>query len=315
MSIWNIEYLNRCSQIAYPFTNDSSLVDITGTITLPTTFILEMQLPIHSGLDVTPDGFYLQSLIIAPTGYTLTIGYNDGSSSPPLVATVGIAAATHVENTTYALPGANNFADTVGQIVIGVLTDVALLPPGQYNFSPTAANIETDCIRPMIRGITSITLVNGSDRTAPIYGDIELVAGSNMQITANTIQGANPQIVFSAISGAGLNSTCVCTDQAVGTPITSINGIQPDANGTFHIIGNNCMSVAGITNGLMLTDTCSAPCVGCTELQALYTQAQRFADGVATLQNFVNNLGAQVMTMGNVVLGSTLRDGGCVQCG
>ena len=311
---WNAQFLNRNSQIAYPLTDEGSGEDQTGTIKIPDNFIVALYFPVHAGLNVQPEKFYIQTLGIYPTGYNIGVGYDDGSSNPPLVASVNIAKSTHTENRSYALAGSDDFDDSVGKVAINSLSGVDNLPPGQYTFDPDATNLETDDIRPMIRGISSITVVNGSDRSDPLYGDVELVAGDNMRIVASTVQGFDPIVTFSAIEGEGLNEDCVCEEEGEGECIRFINGIPPLPNGNFRMVGDKCIDISPINNGLQFTDNCSSPCCGCEELEALARQIDRFADGVLTLQNFASNLGSEVTQMSQVVLGSRLSDQGCLEC-
>ena len=311
---WNLQWLNHNSQRSFPIVDWADSTDETGTIKIPDNFILALHFPIHAGMAVEIEKFYIQSLGIFPTGFNIAIGYDGGTNNRPLVASVNIARSIHEEYRSYALAGSDDFDDSVGKIVIGRLDEIDLLPPGVYNFDPASTNLDTDAIRPMIRGISSLTVVNGSDRSERIYGDIELVAGDNMRIVANQISGFAPQVVFSAISGEGLNEECACEEEGEGPCLRFINGIPPLPDGNFRIVGNKCLDVQPIENGLQLLDLCSEPCCGCEELEALTRQIDRFADGVLTLQNFAGNLGSEVTQMSQVVLGSRLSDQGCVEC-
>lgn len=309
---WNIQWLNQNSQRAYPLVHWATRTDLTGTITLPDDFIVGLYLPVHAGLNVQPEKFYIKSLGIFASGLNIAIGYDDGDLLP-LVATVNIATVTHTENRSYALVGSDEFDDSVGKIVIGRLDNVLALPPGQYTFAPTATQLETDTVRPMLRGLTSLTVINGADRSQRIYGDVELVAKNNMRIVVTEIAGQPTQIAFSAISGEGLNDECGCEEDNT-VPIRFINGIPPGPDGNYKIVGNGCISITPITNGLELTDTCSSPCCGCAELAALEMQVRSFRDGAVTLQQFATRLEAEVTQMNQTVLGSQLSDSGCTEC-
>jgi len=310
---FNLQWLNHNSQRSYTLADWGSAEDDSATIKIPDDFLVGLDFPIHAGLSVQPEKFYIKTLGIYPTGYSVTVGYDDGSDYPT-VASVSVASDSHTENRSYALAGSDDYDDSVGKIVIGRLDSVALLPSGLFTFSPTATPLETDCIRPMIRGISSLTVINGNDRSDPIYGDIELVAGTNMRLVANLVEGQSPEIVFSAISGEGLNEECACEEVVDSPAIRYINGIPPLIDGNFRMVGSSCLTVAPITNGLQLTDTCSEPCCGCEELDALTRQIERFADGVITFQTFVGGLRSEVSQMSQVVLGSRLSDQGCSAC-
>jgi hypothetical protein len=311
---WNIQWPNQNSQRSYPLADWGTKRDRTGTILIPDTFLIAFQLPVHAGLNVEPAKFYIQSLGIFPTGYNIGIGYDDGTNHPPLVASTNIARGTHTENRTYAVPGVDDFDDTNGHVMIGRLDEIDLLPPGFYTFDPDDTPLEPDTIRPIIRGVSAITVINGPDRSPRLYGDFELVAGNNMRITVNQIDQDDQQIIFSAISGEGLNEECICEENVTGTPIRFINGIPPLADGNFRIIGDECVGLSPILNGIQFEDRCSKPCCGCDLLDPLTRQIDRFADGIPTLRTLANNLSAEVTQMRLTVLGSRLSDQGCIDC-
>ena len=309
---WNLQWLNHNSQRSYPLTDRASKTDTSSTIKLPDSFIVALYLPIHAGLAVVPDKFYLKSLLLAPTGYTITIGYNDGSAYPDAATTI-VPRATHVTNRSYALAGIDDFADTVGRVTIGRLDDVDTLPPGEYTFAPAAGELEPDAIRPMIRGIQSIRVSNNGELSAPIYGDVRLVAGNNMRITVAGGVSTDPVVTFSAISGLNLNEQCVCEVAQTGECIRCINGVC-SGDGSFTINQGECLQVSEAPGGLTIQDVCAQPCCGCSELDALRSQITRFDDGVTTLQNFVTRMGSEVTQMSLTVLGSRLGDAGCNSC-
>lgn len=315
MGHWNVQWLNQNAQRSYPLADWATKRDTSGSITIPNSLIVALYFPVHAGLNVEAHRFFIKSLAVYPTGFTVGIGYNDGTTSPPLVAAVSIPRSTHTENRSYALPGSDDFDDSIGKIAIGNLDDADQLPPGQYDFDYAGGALDSDAIRPMIRGVSSLTVVRGMERSPRLYGDIELVAGTNMRITAAGVYGGSPQITFSAIQGEGLNQECVCDEEQTGPPVRTINGVPPTPDGNFRFVGDDCVGIDPISNGLQLNDLCSKPCCGCEELQALVGQINRFADGVVTLQNFANALGAEVTQFHQVVLGSRLSDQGCIECG
>jgi hypothetical protein len=314
LASWNLQWLNHNSQRAYPLTERASKLDITGVARIPDSFLLGLYFPVHAGQNVQPDKFFLRILLINPTGYNLAIAYDDGTSDPPLVASINIAKSTHTENRVYAFPGVDDFADSVGQVVIGTLAEIDELPPGQYKFAPEAGELEVDAIRPMIRGVSSLSVVNGSNRSDKLYGDVELVAGNNVRLTPVQVEGEDPQIIISAISGEGLNEDCVCEENELGPCIRTINGIPPSPDGNYRLLGDECLLLNPITNGLQLTDDCSQPCCNCTDLDAINLRLDALGNQVTTLNSFVGRLQTEVTQMGQVVLGSRLGDRGCIQC-
>lgn len=311
---WNLQWLNHNSQRSYPLTERASKVDSTGTIRIPDSFIVALYFPVHVTLAIQLDQFYVKTLLISPLGYSIGIGYADGSANGVLVATANVTKATHTANMTYAMAGVDDFADTIGQIVIGDLREIEQLPAGLYTFSFESGELESDAIRPMLRGVTAVRVVNNNENSPLLYGDIELIAGTNMRLdyAINTNTG-NPRITFNAIDGTDLNTVCTCDLNKTGECIRCINGIC-STDGNYTITGGDCITVTTGGNGITLEDICATPCCGCAELDALKTQIDRFSDGVTTLGNFVTRLGSEVTQMSFVVLGSRLGDAGCSTC-
>jgi hypothetical protein len=307
---WNIEWLNLNAQRAYPLSEQASGADISGSIQLPSSFIVGLQLSVRASLGLDPQGFFIYSVILASTGYTVSIGYTDGTSTVT-VATASIARATHSENDSYTLFGVDSFDECIGSITIGQVDDVDALPPGQYFFNLGGGRLDPDAIRPQIRGISSITLVNGVERSNKIYGDIEIVAGTNIRLAVDKQPNVPVRIIIHAIAGEGLNQNCACDGVVAKIPITTINGIPPDSSGNFRMSGENCVNIAPQANGLLLTNSCASPCCGCRELDALHVQLDLLGNNIATMQNFQTRLSGEVATMASVVLGSRLGDRSC----
>ena len=309
-----MEWLNANSQRRYPLTDDSSGVDDSTTFALPTDFLLEVDLPISSAFNVDPSRFFLKQVAAYATGYSVVIGYQPASGDAVNVASALISRGTHERYTTYALGGIGDYADTVGKVVIGNLDNITNQPEGVFTFSLANARIEPDGVRPIIRGVTSISVLNGVDQSERLYGDIQLVAGQNVQIVPIIVEGEDPILRISAIDGEGLIEDCECEDNETSPPIRRINGIPPTPGGDFTLLGNTCMEIKGIENGLQLVDTCSEPCCGCEELEAITRDLEAFGSKARTLENFLTRLEGSVTQMDMVVLGSKLNDQGCLQC-
>lgn len=309
VGIWNLEWLNANSQRSYPLSEVATKVDTTGTFTIPDSLILGLYFPIHSGLVAYPENFYVKTVSIFATGLNVEIGYWNGSSGVN-VASATIAFSTHSEYKTYSLVGQDDFIDCFGRIVFGKLDELSTLPAGSYDFSFSGGRLDSDAIRPMIRGVSSIRIVNGQSVSNRMQGDIAFVAGTNMSISASGSSG-NYSITFNAIKGEGLNIDCNCIDDdPIGQCIRSVNGIVPDAGGNLAVVGDDCLNVTAVQNGIQIQDVCSKPCCGCLELQAVTNDLVRFGEASNSLTNFLNRLEGSVNRMNLTVLGSRLGDSG-----
>lgn len=308
---WNLQWLNHNAQRSYPLTERATKKDVTGTFTIPDSFIVALYFPIHAGTSFTPSGFYISSLLISPAGFNIVIGYTDGTNTQPKVAAANIARANYEPNTAYAVAGVNNFYDTIGYVVLGTLDELDRQPPGLYNFDFDGAEIEPDAIRPMLRAVSSMRVFNNNEYSDYIYGNVTLIAGANVRIVTSKTNNET-FITIDAINGENLNQTCLCDIVNEGPCITSINGVTT-TDGNFVMSPSTCTSLVPIQNGLKIEDTCAQPCCGCSELDALRDQVNRFGDGITTLQNFVTRLGSEVAQMSLVVIGSRLSTSSCSQ--
>lgn len=314
MSQWNLEWLNHNSQRHYPLTADSSRTDVTDSITLPDDFLVGLDLPVSPAMGMETGRFFLHQLGHFASGFQLIFAYDDGTSYID-VATAIIPADIGGRNKVFSLNGMYPFTDIVGSLVIGRLDSIASLPVGLFSFTLETARIEPQAIRPMIRGISSIRVVDANGNPGePLYGDIELVAGSNIQLSTVDSAGET-RIIISALSGEGTIEGCVCEGDAAKAPcLQSINGIRPTPNGNFTIVGDTCFGVVALSNGIKITDTCSKPCCGCDELEIITRELERINAERASIDAFVRELQTESRTFNMTVLGARLNDRACLSC-
>ena len=246
LSQWNLEFLNHNAQRSYPLTDDSTKTDLTGSFVIPNDFIVGLDIPVSTAMDMETGRFFIRQVGLFSSGVQLIIAYDSQSESTIVdVAAALIPISGFSRNKVYALNGIDPFDDIVGKIVIGRIDNIQLQPAGLYEFNLNDTRLEPQVVRPMIRGITSVSVSNSvgsvSDR---YYGDIELVAGSNIQLSV--VPGTTyTEIVISAINGEGTVSNCVCEGDAVDTPcIKTINGVAPTSDGNFNFIGDDCISIS-----------------------------------------------------------------------
>lgn len=311
---WNLEFLAHNAQRHYPLTDEATGTDQTGSFTIPEDFLVELDLPIHAAIDALPGAFFIRLLGAFPTGYSITVAYETDIGYVD-VATALIPRVNFSRNTTFALGGIEPFDDTMGKVVIGRLDGIDEKPSGLWEFLPDATRIEPDCIRPIIRGIQALIVVNGTQRSPPITGDVEIQAGDNMQIVPILVEGEDPIIRFNAIEGEGLVKTCVCEGEEAESPcIREINGVAPTADGKLNIIGDKCLTVTASANSLRIEDKCCQPCCGCPELEAITRDLERFNTERVTYEAMISDLEASGNAMNLTVLGARLGDRGCITC-
>lgn len=309
----NISWLDHNAARSYPLADDADGEDTTGSFRLPPDFLLELDLPIHAAMDVDPSRFFIKHLGAYSTGYFITVGYQPLAGDAVDVATCLVPRASHTENRMYALGGVEPFDDTVGKVVIGKLDSIDLESAGFWTFELDQSRLDPDAVRPMIRGISSVVVVNGTEESQRLYGDLVLEAGNNIQLIVSGADSETPTVRIDAINGEGLTEECVCEGEAAPrSPIYTINGIKPRLDGEFTMVSGDCVSFESITNGLRMLNICSKPCCDCADLERITRDLEQFGEQVEAVVAFSNDLRSAVNTMDQVVLGSRLGDRGCV---
>lgn len=314
LSQWNLDFLQHNSQRAYPIAAEATRQDVTGAFTLPNDFIVGLDIAISPAVDLQTGRFFIRQIGLYASGVQLIFAY-DAVSEIYDVATALIPLTAQIRNKVFSIGGIDPYDDITGKIVIGRSDTIQSQPPGLFNFELDSTRIEPQAVRPMIRGISSFRVASAAGVPGPrLYGDIELVAGRNMQF-AVVATPTTTQIVLNALNGEGTIEPCVCEGDAAQTPcIKTINGIRPTPDGNFNLVGDNCLSFEAINNGLKLTDSCCQPCCGCTELEKITQELERFSGQRAALETFVNQLAANTNAFSTIVLGSRLGDSRCFTC-
>lgn len=308
---WNLEFLNHNAQRSYPLSAEATKQDVSGSFTIPDDFLVGLDLPISTAMDMSTGRFFIRQLGLFASGVQLVIAYETDTAYVDVASALIPTTGTVVRNKVFTLGGIEPFDDIVGKVVIGRIDTLQQQPNGLFTFNLLGSRIEPQAIRPMIKSITSLRVTNAGGATSDrLYGDIELVAGSNIQLTTS-----GSRIVISALSGAGTVQSCVCAGEAAAIPcIKTINGIAPTSDGNFNLVGDNCLDLQTTANGVKMTNSCSQPCCGCAELEAITRNLELFAAQRSTLETFVNQLAATTATFDSTVLGARLGDRRCLTC-
>jgi hypothetical protein len=306
-SVIGLNWLDSNLLRAYPLSEVATGLDTTATFRIPDSFLAGFYLAIDASLAVDTTKFYVSGIVATSAGYAVSFSYDD-SGTPVLVGTATVPAAGFAMFAEFpvAPAPAGAFAALSGRVVIGRLDEIAAQPAGSYTFAPAGGYLDPDTLRPQIRGVTAIVVVNGADVSPPLYGVIELAAGANTQIT---VSGGTIRI--DAVEGAGLTEACACdatSGAALSPPIRTINGIPPDAFGNFLLLGDACVGLKPQEHGLALSNACGSPCCGCAELQSLVDQIAHMATQAAMLEDLALRLRSTSQDFANVVLGSRVND-------
>ena len=289
-NVWNLEWLNHNSQRSYPIADwATKKCNTDESIVLQDDFILALSMGISTEHTLDIEKFYIKTVQVSETGCGIIIGYED--------TPVGITFVRQgTDITTSSITGLDGFEDIVGYIAVNPQSEIFKYLPGEYTFDWAGSALEPDCIRPMIQSIVSFQVKGGTTR----YGDIIFREGANVRLTSN-----NGTLIFTAVNPDGFVRKCDCSeDNTNNRPIVSINGVYPDEEGNLELISENeaeiktgrenpgkeCVQLVNELNKIILDDTCSTPCCGCVEINALYQNLKDALDGAATMNRVLNEL-------------------------
>jgi len=304
MQYWDVAWLNQNEQRNYPLSDTATRLDTSQSFTLPTDVLLDFVWPVQNTSGVDPSLFHVFSVQAYENAVSIAIGYDGviaGSVSIP---------RTHVYGQSYYVNGTDQFADSTGILAIGDISEVLA---GFYEFDVSGGSLSPVTIRPSLKGVSGVRVVQGSLQSDLLTGDIELTAGSNVQFSVtSTDDGYSVRI--DAIADSQLEEACDCTTLApTGDPIYTINNVIPIAGNIDLIPGNDCVEITPYADRgyIEITNTCATSCCGCEELEVVVDDLNTLNVEVQTLLGVANRVDAQVTAMSFNLLASKLGDSPC----
>lgn len=296
LEIWNVEWPNVNSQRAFPLMEGQSLQD--GEFTLPNDLLVDLTLSVN--ISQTPvidlSKFHLAQVGIFSSGVVLSFAY-DGS----VFATVNIPIISFAEYSSYVIQGIAPFFDSYGWVTIGKIA-TALKTPGAWNFTADTARLAPTTLRPSLRAFSSINVVNNTDRSPPLQGDVLFEAGRNFRFRVNP---ATNTVYFDAIDGSEFNEECDCNNlDLAAPPIRTVNGVAPNDAGELSLRGTSCVSIVPSVNALVIEDLCSEPCCDCRELEVVMTTLDSMLGQLQTLEMVAERLDNVIQNVQGTILAS-----------
>lgn len=313
MKAWNVQWLNHNSQRKYPLAEDATGLDTTGGFSIPDNFLVGLKLSVHHSSEFAPDRFLIRRVVSYSTGYSVVIAYQPTVGDPVEVASFSVPTSGMGDgDAVFPVGGLGDLADWMGHATIGTLDAIDEQPGGAWTFNLAGGRLDADAIQPILRSVSSLTIVNSGQVSDPITGPVRLVAGTNCQLVPSEAGGITT-ITINFLQGEGTIQDCGCEEGVdVGLPIRTINGISPNDARNFFVSGTTCLQVTSVTNGIRLDDTCSSPCCGPAELERITEDLQFLSAQAAAIKAMADDLGVSVRTMDLIVLGAKLGDQPCI---
>jgi hypothetical protein len=281
----NLDFLNLNSLRAYPIKEGTTRISIDGNFNIPDNFLVDLIMSVDADVN---SKYFISDISNTIELIIVTISNQDNL----VIGTFTITTATHTLYQTYSLVPTVLFAGANGKVVVGYLDSIKLQPTGAFKFDLASGELETRTILPLPIGLTRLIFKDDTGKDFSVTGDVSLLARLNLRFRLE-----DDIVKLDAGNGLGLNKQCAETAPCINT----INGIPPDQDGNFTIGFVDCDSIQPATNGILLSDSCNKPCMGCDEISTLNERLITLESDLLKIRDYFNDLNTAVLQLGNVV--------------
>lgn len=269
---------------------------------------LKIQLP-PTSLNLK-NSFYIKQIIDNLQGYTITIGCVYDNNEFTCLAAYGIKKdlqiASDIATRYYILTPLlqqipqvyrETFRKIYGSVIIG---QTATYNKGTLSFTAETAAINPICVF-QNQGVQYIRIGD-----TYLTGLVQLKAGKGILINVSSNTDGSSLVTFdidqdTAYSGMMSVQQAVQTiKNQLGLPITTINGVKPDAAGNINITGVDCVRVggkAGTVGSVTISNTCAKPCCDSTKSSTLTQQLDILKQQHNILRDYFVQMGANINYM------------------
>ncbi len=281
----NLDFLNLNSLRGFPIREVASRHSVDDRFVLPDDFLVDLIMAVD--IDVE-SRFFISELINLPEQISLTVSNQDGTA----VGSFIIVTASHQLYQQYPFTPTAEFAGANAKLVVANLEGLKTQPTGTFTFDIAGTEFETRCILPLPVGITRLVFEDDNEDLFSVSGDVKLLARLNLRFRkeGNTVY-------LDAGNGLGLNQDC----SAAGLAIKTINHIPPTDDGNFNVSFLDCDSIEPTTNGIILSDSCNKPCLGCDEIGQLTDRLVSLESDLLKLRKYFDDLNATAIQLSNLI--------------
>ena len=309
----------------YPLTDESGGKDTTDTFVLPTALITDIYLCAPNLPQVDKTKFFIQNILIRRFFIDITLGYLDPAVNRPLGVFKNISTTAPLHTSYDFVPSEQQTSDQftplfhmTGQITIGDPAEaIGLL--GSWSFSQADPEHSTFITSTRVaKGLLNVQYISINDRL--FTGNVRLreVTNIDLDVDQRVVDGELETVITLNASLAAGSTLQLANDEDVlnalidrfGRPVRTINGMVPDSERNFSLLGADCTTVdPSGDHGVTISNPCANPCCdedvninnildSISNLNLRYAQLKSFYDAAsATLNNQQNKLlvlGAEV---------------------
>jgi hypothetical protein len=308
------EWLDQMLHRVYPLEDNAASLDTTGYFRIPSSLMSDIFLCAPDLPNVDTAKFYIRNITVRRYTIEITLGYEDVDEPIGTFRDIRSDAPLH---TAYQFTPAQVQTDDdyaplffmTGQIIIGDPTET-IQKLGSWTF--TSDNTRLLPIR-IGRGVLNVRYLKINDRL--FTGAVKLREGANVRLEVTT-EGSETVITVSASLRAG-SALQIDNDADMlaaliadyGRPIVTINGMYPDVNRSFQVLGADCTEIQNGDHNVVISNPCATPCCdhdaavqqlleSITNLNLRYAQLKAYFDAQGQAVNVIQNkllvLGAEI---------------------
>ena len=315
-------WLNTNSLRNYPLSQSASCLSIDESMAIPDDLFVDLKIAVPYVVGVSPARFYVSTITVFPTGFVFEIGCAIVTSTVNItMSSAAVSALIPFDLAQYSCvsikgtpnnysnsssPNTVDLSQIIGTVVVGNPQSIKSKTGVNY-FNLSGGSIESSAVSIGTKRLSGIKVFSSGSTTPLLAGQLVLQSGSNHRILS---QG--DKIIFNAIDGGGLSSDCPCNDITLSPCIRTINGITPSTIGDITVQGGDCITVEpGSTSSILISDSCAKPCCGCNELSVVATDVDSLVTQLNTLANQIAILSANVTSLQNTCLSSSVDPSSC----
>lgn len=310
-----LEWVNQNMHRNYPVV-DGCVMRSSDGLYVPTSFLADASIAVPAVASDMTSRFFISRIYRVAGGFKVDISF-DGSNgdifkvAESAVIPAAVSAGDSVAAKTVALSASTStipdafrgLRALTGCLIIGSCADMGSC--SEYQLDVATGLLMPVCIHIMSEpGIRSLTVIGASGTKTVLTDDFDLVAGDGIDFSVNTSGGSTELVICRAASIAEQNARYTSLDAlvaavytALGTPVRTVNGVEPDENGNVSVTGLDCTEVSVAGNGITISNPCAKPC--CSEttaedidtaLDSMEESRKRLTEYYETLSGAVNSL-------------------------
>lgn len=273
-----LDFLNSNTLRNYPIKDNLGRVCTDGSYVIPNDLIADLMVCAPGGFDSV---LYISRIVNYTDNITVEVKIVDETDA---LGTF-VIPTTSPAYTDIDLVPTTAFPLAVGKLTVGYFDGSKAQPSGEFLFDSSNTQLLMRVFTPLSTGISYVRVTDQQGTQSTLTGIINFNAENNLRFRA-----VDNTIYLDAGEGLGLNQDC----EEVGPPIRTINGVEPDAQGNFYFINNDCTTFDAIEYGLLMKDTCGKPCLGCSEISTLTDRLILVENDLLKLRDYVTGLNSSI---------------------